>query len=324
MKSLLLVLLFGTAVATPALAEDYQNLAAQGMAAVKAGEYAKAADLYGAAFKLHAGEQWDYYNAASAAAHAGNTSLALEWLDHVFPAGEDWTIPVNAIAVGKDFAAVRAAEAWPAFRRSLDKRLADFQAQTGPLKAELLAIYNEDQSYRLRLPGVEKQYGRDSQQMRDLRQTISAADSANQAKVSAILDNSGWLGPKQVGWKASDAIFLVIQHADLAYQKKYLTLVRAAVKDGKARADELALLEDRMGLREGRRQVYGSQIYTDPKTGLYVVGPLEDPDHVDARRAAVGLQPLGDYVKQWNIKWDVEQYKRDLPALEERLALPKS
>jgi hypothetical protein len=141
--------------------------------------------------------------------------------------------------------------------------------------------------------------------------------------VSAILEGNGWLGPRQVGWKASDALFLVIQHADLPYQKKYLAMVRAAVKDGKARADELALLEDRMGLREGRRQVYGSQIYTDPKTGLWVVAPLQDPDHVDARRATVGLQPLGDYVKQWNIKWDVEEYKRDLPGLEARLALQK-
>jgi hypothetical protein len=39
---------------------------------------------------------------------------------------------------------------------------------------------------------------------------------------------------------------------------------------------------------------------------------------MDERRAEVGLQPLADYVKFWNITWDVEQYKKDLPAIEAR------
>ncbi len=49
---------------------------------------------------------------------------------------------------------------------------------------------------------------------------------------------------------------------------------------------------------------------------LYYVQPLEDPDNVDKRRAQVGLQPLAEYVSQWQIKWDVEQYKKDLPKVE--------
>jgi hypothetical protein len=44
--------------------------------------------------------------------------------------------------------------------------------------------------------------------------------------------------------------------------------------------------------------------------------PLEDPDNVDKRRAAVGLEPLADYVKSWDIEWNVEAYKKQLPAIE--------
>lgn len=33
----------------------------------------------------------------------------------------------------------------------------------------------------------------------------------------------------------------------------------------------------------------------------------------DKRRTEVGLEPLADYVKDWQIKWDIEQYKKDLP-----------
>ena len=323
MTSLCRLLVIFAALLRPAFPQDYPALTAQGIASLKAGQNAKAVEAYGAAFRLHAGEPWDYFNAASAAAHAGTASLTLEWLDHAFPAGEDWAIPMKALTEGRDFEAIRATVAWPAFRKSLEERLADFQAQTGPVKEELLAIFDEDQAFRVQLSGLEKQYGRDSQQIRDLWKTGGATDAANQVKVRAILEKHGWLGPRQVGWKASSALFLVIQHADLPYQKEYLPTVRAAVKEGKADAGELALLEDRIGLREGRRQVYGSQIHPDPKTGLWIVAPLEDPDHVDARRAAVGLQPLSAYVEQWNIKWDVEEYKRQLPALEASLAQPK-
>jgi len=92
--------------------------------------------------------------------------------------------------------------------------------------------------------------------------------------------------------------------------------MREAVKHGKAQASNLALLEDRVALGQGKKQIYGSQIGRDPETQLYYVSPLEDPDNVDKRREAVGLQPLAEYVSRWQIKWDVEQYKKDLPKLE--------
>ncbi len=86
--------------------------------------------------------------------------------------------------------------------------------------------------------------------------------------------------------------------------------MREAVQQKKANASSLALLEDRVALGEGRKQVYGSQIGFDEPTGKMYVLPLEDPDHVDKRRATMGLGPLADYVKRWNITWDVEAYKK--------------
>jgi hypothetical protein len=92
--------------------------------------------------------------------------------------------------------------------------------------------------------------------------------------------------------------------------------MREAVVRGKARARSLALLEDRVALREGRRQIYGSQVYVGMNgVGSYVL-PLEDPENVDKRRAAVGLEPLSDYLKNFNMTWNLEKYKRDLPAIE--------
>jgi len=57
----------------------------------------------------------------------------------------------------------------------------------------------------------------------------AATDSINQVKVKKILDERGWLGPEVVGKRGSTAIFLVIQHADLETQLKYLPIMRTSV-----------------------------------------------------------------------------------------------
>lgn len=185
-----------------------------------------------------------------------------------------------------------------------------------PLAAQLDSILHDDQYYRQQIQEVEKKYGAKSKEMNDLWQTISTIDSINLVKVINILDTRGWLGPEVVGEDGSSALFLVIQHADIQTQEKYLPMMREAVKNGKARGSSLALLEDRVALRQGKKQIYGSQIGRDPETMIFYVSPMIDPDNVDQRRAEVGLQPLADYVRRWDIVWDVEQYKKDLPRLE--------
>jgi hypothetical protein len=94
--------------------------------------------------------------------------------------------------------------------------------------------------------------------------------------------------------------------------------MRAAVKRGNAQPSNLALLEDRVALAEGRHQIYGSQVSAGATPEENYVRPLADPDHVDERRAAVGLEPLAEYVKFWNMNWDPEAYKKQLPAIEKR------
>jgi len=94
--------------------------------------------------------------------------------------------------------------------------------------------------------------------------------------------------------------------------------MREAAKIGNANGSALALLEDRVALGEGKRQIYGSQIGYDGQTKINYVLPQDDPDNVDKRRAEVGLGSLSEYVKRWEIIWNVEEYKKKLPELEEK------
>jgi hypothetical protein len=185
-----------------------------------------------------------------------------------------------------------------------------------PLASILEAIYQDDQTYRQQVGEVEEKYGRESDEMKAHWKLISEKDSVNLIKVKKILDERGWLGPKIIGNEGNSTLFLVIQHADLETQEKYLPMMREAVSKENAKASSLALLEDRVALRKGQKQIYGSQIGRDQETGEYYVLPLIDPDNVDQRRAKVGLGTIQDYISNWEMTWDVEAYKKKLPEIE--------
>jgi hypothetical protein len=284
-------------------------------------DFKKSAEYYAKAFMVlgNKGYPNDRYNAACSWALAGNADSAFHQLERIV---NNYT-NLNHITTDRDLVGLYNDARW-------DKIIAQVKANkekaeeklNKPLVRILDTIHIEDQKYRKQLDEVEQKYGRESQEIKELWRTIEEKDSINLVKVTAILDKYGWLGADEVGSQGNQTIFLVIQHADITTQKKYLPMMREAVKQKKAQANALALLEDRVALREGRKQIYGSQIGRE-KDGTYYISALEDPDNVDKRRAQVGLQPLADYVRNWQIQWDVEAYKKQLPELEKKLAKEK-
>ena len=152
--------------------------------------------------------------------------------------------------------------------------------------------------------------------MNDLWKTINEKDSINLLKVTKILDNDGWLGADKIGEAGNKTLFLVIQHSNTQTQLKYLPMLQNAVMQGNAKPNYLALLQDRVLLAQGEKQIYGSQLETDVKTGEYVLSPMIDPDNVDKRRAQVGLQPISEYLKLWNLTWNVEEFKKRMSEIE--------
>ena len=85
--------------------------------------------------------------------------------------------------------------------------------------------------------------------------------------------------------------------------------MRAAVKKGNARAQELALLEDRVLTNQGKKQIYGSQVKID-STGKYLFFPIADEANVNKRRIKVGLGPLEDYAKYFGLEYVLPSKKK--------------
>lgn len=169
-----------------------------------------------------------------------------------------------------------------------------------------------DQKYRSQLELTRHKYGGASNEIKTLFERMNYTDSLNLIYVKKVIRKYGWLDPRDVGENTVDVLFMVIQHSDLKSQKDLLPLMYKAAKTGKLKPARLALLVDRIALREKHKQIYGSQIAWNLKENTYVVLPVKDPDNVDKRRAKVGLNSLSDYVKDCcNIEWNIENHKQE-------------
>jgi len=171
------------------------------------------------------------------------------------------------------------------------------QDATARLRAELERIHDLDQNDRHHASGFI------GAQKDSVLAHMVLYDSLNLVRVTAILDSAGWLGVDVLGHKANQALFLVLQHADAQpkLQEAYLPMMREAVEQDHARASELAMFEDRVAVNNGRLQIYGSQIGW--RDGKGFVKPLVDEEHVNERRAAVGLEPLERYTERFGFTW---------------------
>jgi hypothetical protein len=315
----LLFLLITNLAFAQGIPKQYADLVRSADSLYQAKDFKNSARKYSDAFRSNGWTalESDRYNAACSWALASIPDSAFYHLERL--ANRNNLANYGHVTTDPDLNSLHNDKRWKPFVDKVKSNKEKAEANLNkPLVAMLDSVYVEDQKYRQQLGELEKKYSWDSKEMQAHWKIIREKDSVNLIKIKAILDKHGWLGADVVGQQGASTLFLVIQHADHGTQVKYLPMMRDAVKQGKAHPANLALLEDRVALGQGKRQIYGSQIGQDNDTHTYFVFPLEDPDNVDKRRADVGLGPLAEYVSMWQIKWDVEQYKKDLPKLEKK------
>lgn len=131
---------------------------------------------------------------------------------------------------------------------------------------------------------------------------MALTDSLNQATVFGILDKEGW--PARLSDKANQAIWLVIDHSDLATRRKYLDLVKSKAEEGVLDKSDYATLNDRVLMEEGKPQIYGTQIkitgtiiFGEEQTLPMYLWPVEDPAALDSLRGSIGLPPIEEYLE---------------------------
>ncbi|MFZ5496137.1 MAG: DUF6624 domain-containing protein [Verrucomicrobiota bacterium] len=146
------------------------------------------------------------------------------------------------------------------------------------LRTELSAMADADQRFR-QTPTFSKE-------------EWANVDGRHLKRMKEIIEKYGWPGRSLVGESGAANAWLLIQHCDSdpQFQELCVALLEKAVAAGEAKAVHHAYLLDRVRMHQRKPQVYGTQFEDDAPY------PIEDIEHVDERRRAVGLGPLQEYI----------------------------
>ena len=168
-------------------------------------------------------------------------------------------------------------------------------SNTPEIDAELCKIGNEDQEIRSKLVAAMQN---NSSDLMVIREEMISSDARNQMYVFNLLDTQGWL--ENLSNCANRAIFFVIQHAPQSFQEKYFHLVKEKAEQGVVQKSDAAMLEDRILMRSGKRQKYGTQTVphkTKDGDDVTFIWPVEDAEKIDELRASVGLPSMSLYLQ---------------------------
>lgn len=220
-------------------------------------------------------------------AAAGDRSQAMDYVNQLLPSGRlSFDDLLHKDRPGLN--ALRADPAWPDMQRRVEAAEQQRRAQLdAPLRRELLERAERDQAAQH--VAIDAGGG-------DAFKGVAPVAQANAAWLKTVIADKGWPTYSRVGHDGAKAAWLIVQHADHdpAFQAQVLPLIEHAAKAGEADLPDLALLTDRVLLAQGKPQRYGSQ-FTTAGDGTMELRPTEDMDGLDARRQAMGLQPLAQY-----------------------------
>jgi len=177
-------------------------------------------------------------------------------------------------------------------------------AQTHKLNPALVqkidSMFKDDQFWRLEDQKLQRNQ-KSVYSAETIQQKWAETDSINEVKAKVIIKKYGFPGYNQVGESSND-FWAIVQHCDddIAFQERVLVLLKKEVDKNNASKANYALLTDRILVGKNQKQIYGTQIKRDPKTGKSAPFPLKYPKLVDKLRKQMDLEPLSEYVKGFN------------------------
>lgn len=165
------------------------------------------------------------------------------------------------------------------------------------LKHELDSLFEVDQRYRAMLfdPRINRRPDSLAAALGVPKAELNAAitdrmrrtDATNLGRTQAILKQYGYPGKSLVGAPTNEAAWHVIQH-NPALIPQYLPMMKTAAEKGELPFFRYAVMLDRQLQREGKEQLYGSQVIGYNGQPPFV-WPIQDPAHVNQRRKQAGF-----------------------------------
>jgi hypothetical protein len=124
---------------------------------------------------------------------------------------------------------------------------------------------------------------------------LAEIDGANTAMVQGLLETRTLAELAGIDERVASSLLSIVQHSpDLAFQKRVLADLEPLAEGGVVEGQSYALLVDEVRSRDGELQLYGTN--ANCRDGEMTVDPMEDPESVDERRAALGMPRLAVYM----------------------------
>ena len=99
----------------------------------------------------------------------------------------------------------------------------------------------------------------------------------------------GWFDMRRYGWAADQAALLIVQHADAdpGFQSSVIGVLEPRLAAGDTDPENFAYLVDRVAVRAGQPQRYGTQM--ECVKGAWIVPDIVDQETLDERRKRMNL-----------------------------------
>jgi len=202
---------------------------------------------------------------------------------------------------------------WAAIEKN---QLEKFQSKKGNLKnpvyaKQLLRLIMKDQALDYQLDMAKRFYmknGRIPHWYYPIAAEKKEIGIGNFSKVVALIALYGWPTYTMVGKLAADAPIIIMNHLEgEKIRVKYLPQIKKACEQNEGSCMEYAKMNDRILVNTNRLQTYGMQFRYNSKRQLEPF-PIKDPEYVDQKRIAIGLEPLKKYLKRKiNYNWTIAQ-----------------
>jgi hypothetical protein len=171
--------------------------------------------------------------------------------------------------------------------------------QNAALIKQIDSMFKDDQFWRKEFVKVQRKE-KSAYSDETIQSKWAETDSINKLKAKAIIKKYGYPGYDLVGESSND-FWAIVQHCDddVPFQEHVLVLLKKEVDKNNASKGNYALLTDRVLVSKHQKQIYGTQVRTDPKTHKATPFPLKYPQEVNKLRKKMGMEPLEKYLKSF-------------------------
>jgi hypothetical protein len=126
-------------------------------------------------------------------------------------------------------------------------------------------------------------------------------DAYNQILLEHIFVTYGYPTYRKIGVGDIEQIpFGILLHCDVAFQEKYLKLVKTVSDSNEIPKYFYGQVIDRIMVKKGKAQIYGTQLIWNKKSETLELYQVKDMTKVDRLRKEIGLNSLASFLKSQN------------------------